>query len=44
MIEAQLSKYRRGDPCLELPLPKVQVDEAKDVFAAIDSSDRPELG
>ncbi|KAI9239142.1 MAG: nuclear pore protein 84/107 [Podila humilis] len=44
MIEAQLSKYRRGDPCSELPLPKVQVDEARDVFAAIDSSDRPELG
>ncbi|KAG0346955.1 hypothetical protein BG005_000443 [Podila minutissima] len=44
MIESQLSKYRRGDPCSELPLPKVQVDEARDIFEAIDSSDRPELG
>ncbi|KAG0030035.1 hypothetical protein BGZ81_003137 [Podila clonocystis] len=44
MIEAQLSKYRRGDPCSELPLPKVQIDEARDIFEAIASSDRPELG
>ncbi|KAG0330967.1 hypothetical protein BG004_001883, partial [Podila humilis] len=43
MIESELSTYHRGDPCSDLPLPKIHVDDAKDVFAAIDSSNKPYL-
>ncbi|KAF9406299.1 Nucleoporin nup84, partial [Podila epigama] len=43
MTEAQLSKYGRGDSCAELPLPQAHIDEAKDIFASIANSNKPEL-